>query len=55
MLQLRYGGVKAVELHPHWRMDLFMPEVEGYVITPDASAHQSLQHCNSKPLLGPNP
>ena len=30
VLQLRYGGLPAVELHPHWRMDLFMPEVEGY-------------------------
>ena len=29
VLQLRYGGLPAVVLHPHWRMDLFMPEVEG--------------------------
>ena len=29
-LQWRRQELPAVQLHPHWRMDLFMPEVEGY-------------------------
>lgn len=29
-LQWRRKELSAVQLHPHWRMDLFMPEVEGY-------------------------
>ena len=30
LLQWGRKELPAVQLHPHWRMDLFMPEVEGY-------------------------
>ncbi|CAL5221081.1 g3208 [Coccomyxa viridis] len=46
--KLRYGGLPAVELHPHWRMDLFMPEVEGTLGggSRDQSVHVEKGHCH---------
>lgn len=33
LLQLRSTRMPSVELHPHWRVDLHMPEVEGCGLT----------------------
>lgn len=44
-----------MELHPHWRMDLFMPEVEGYItrLTPELTTISSQVYSVCQPHLDP--
>ncbi|EIE23803.1 hypothetical protein COCSUDRAFT_63326 [Coccomyxa subellipsoidea C-169] len=45
-MQLRSKVLPSVELHPHWRVDLYMPELEGHVGNSGEAIQLEKGHCH---------